>query len=156
MIQNTQPRKFSENQRRNIKLPDWPNHQSPDLNPSVNLWRELKISVHGRGPQNEEDWAKLTAEWTMWLSSKKSRSCRHLQRLLNEVLNTFRRACSILFLCVVSHYHKFMVIQGLLSLHGLLPTSGENCSLRDLRKYIYWEECVQYLFYLLYLCPRLY
>ncbi|KAK3521087.1 hypothetical protein QTP86_013380 [Hemibagrus guttatus] len=58
--------------KKHFKVLEWPS-QSPDFNPIENLWRELKIHVAQRQPQNitaleeicMEEWAKLPA--TVWL-----------------------------------------------------------------------------------------
>ena len=38
-------------QDKNVKVFEWPS-QSLDLNPVVNLWKDLKIAVHRRSPSN--------------------------------------------------------------------------------------------------------
>ncbi|KAK3540806.1 hypothetical protein QTP86_001971 [Hemibagrus guttatus] len=57
--------------KKHFKVQEWPS-QSPNLNPIENLWRELKIRVAQRQPQNitaleeicMEEWAKLPATIT--------------------------------------------------------------------------------------------
>ncbi|KAI4886608.1 hypothetical protein NFI96_000806 [Prochilodus magdalenae] len=50
--------------KKHIKVMKWPS-QSPDLNPIENLWRELKVRVAKRQPQNLNDLEMICKEeWT--------------------------------------------------------------------------------------------
>ncbi|KAK3539818.1 hypothetical protein QTP70_013303 [Hemibagrus guttatus] len=69
--------------KKHFKVLEWPS-QPPDLNPIENLWKELKIRVAQRQPQNVtaleeicmEEWAKLPAQ-----------SNSRLDKLIQEISN---------------------------------------------------------------------
>uniref|UniRef100_A0A9J8DJK7 Tc1-like transposase DDE domain-containing protein n=1 Tax=Cyprinus carpio carpio TaxID=630221 RepID=A0A9J8DJK7_CYPCA len=50
--------------QKTIKVLEWPS-QSPDLNPIINLWGDLKRAVHRRCPHNLTDLERFCKqEWT--------------------------------------------------------------------------------------------
>ena len=63
-------------QRKKVKVLEWPS-QSPNLNPIENLWKELKIKVHKRNPQNlgehktirQQEWEKMNSDFCNKLTS---------------------------------------------------------------------------------------
>ena len=63
-----------------VRVLEWPS-QSPDLNPIENLWKELKLRVHQRNPQNlndlkdicRQEWDNISADFCKKLISNYSK-----------------------------------------------------------------------------------
>ncbi len=91
--------------KKHIKVLEWPS-QSPDLHPIENLWRELKVRVAKRQPQNlndverifKEECDKIPAEMcaTLVANYKKRDLCDCQQGFCHQVLSHVLRRGQIL------------------------------------------------------------
>ena len=79
--------------KKHIKVLEWPS-QFPDLNPIENLWRQLKLRVAKRQPQQlkdlericKEEWTKIPPKICANLL-KNYNLCACQQRFLHQVLS---------------------------------------------------------------------
>lgn len=74
-------------QKKRIKVMEWPS-QSPDLNPIENLWRELKLRVSKRKPQNTKELEKICQdEWAKIPVDMCANLVTNYQKRLTAVIN---------------------------------------------------------------------